>query len=200
MSPEGRRRPLIGAVVSVAALVAALVAAPTARSAEPPGNSTHPTVTEVVDGTACSHAGCSLRGLLERSGAAEIELPAARLTLGRREPLEVRGSVTLRGLGPDRSVIDGLGSTRIFRLHPGARLRLEGVSLLRGGGNAVEIGSGASVEMVEVYLSDGARPPAADPSVGAAYCATDGEVLTQYLAAAEVSDATALGLLPGRPF
>jgi hypothetical protein len=176
-----------------------LVYLPTATPVAARDDWTETVVTELVDGPGCTGAACSLRGLLGR-GTTVVELPAARLTLGTRRPLDIRGSVTLRGAGPDRSIIDGLEATRLFRLHPGAQLRVEGVALLQGGPAPVEIAQGATVELIDVFLSDGPRAPVADPSQGVAYCATNGDVLSQFIGVATISDPTALGLLPGRPF
>jgi uncharacterized repeat protein (TIGR01451 family)/CSLREA domain-containing protein len=131
------------------------------------------TVTTTSDAIA-SGDGCSLREAIiaantdselndcpAGSGAdtivfgAELPLPATFLltNTGTNEDgavtgdLDIAGTLTIEGVGPDDTIVDGNGTDRVFEILPGARVTISGVQIRNGnpgsgaGGGGIAIGS-----------------------------------------------------------
>lgn len=197
MSPVGDLRP--GLRLVACALL--LVVAPGVVATGSRATNASRVITENSDATECTPSGCSLRAQLSGLGPIVVDLPAARLVLSQQRPLDIRGVVTIRGISSAESIIDGFGSTRLFRLHDGARLTIERVSLLNGGGDPLDVGDRSGVKLLDVYLGRGAGSPPTGPSSQAiTYCALGSEVQGQYIGMAEITNATALEMLTGSPF
>lgn len=79
--------------------------------------------------------GCSLGDALllaASGGPVVIELPGGRIAAPARASWEVRGRVTLQGVGATRTVLAGNRRTPLFRAAPGAVIRLSDLSVAGG--------------------------------------------------------------------
>ncbi len=74
--------------------------------------------------------------LLNREGAAK-RLKIAGEDQGDEGDLDIRGSMTIRGLGPDRTIVDGFGKDRVFEIFEG-EVTIEGMTITGGDVEAEE--------------------------------------------------------------
>lgn len=193
-------------VVLATAVLSMAVLSPQGNRSRPTADSPPVQVIQVRssdDSAECAESisHCTLRGAVAAASEhSTVQLPAARIVLRSGKPIDIEHSLTIVGESAELTVVDGLENGPLFRVRDGATLTLVGVSLLRGRTDDMPTQSRGTIQLHRSYLSGGLFAAPSRQSPTRLYCWTAPGTPGQFYESAELTDATAISLLPGRPF
>ncbi len=115
------------------------------------------------DGVCLTAAGnCTLRAAVEQAGRVEgadvILLPEGNYELTLGKDISITSSLSIRGAGADKVVINARNASRVFRIRGGATVAISGVTITRGraydGGGIGVWGPASKLSLIDSVVSN----------------------------------------------